>query len=159
MIYIGIDPGLGGAVGFIGKASAVVHDLPTLPLPGRGLVRRRIDGRALNDLIRENVPKGESVRVFVEMVRAMGGVDNAIQTQGSLSRTLGAIEAVLDILRVKPRMVEAKTWKGYYKVGSDKKASLRVARHLFPHMDELKREGDHNRAEALLIAYWGLKKT
>jgi hypothetical protein len=159
VIVIGIDPGLNGGLGVINFATgaASVFDIPTVPLPGAGLVRRRVDGRKLTDLIRAAVPAGESVMVVCEMVRAMGGKNNSIQTQASLTRTLGAIEAVLDVMRVKPRMVEPQVWKRFYKLGRSKTASLVVARKLFPKCTGLSLAKHHNKAESLLIANWAAR--
>lgn len=155
MIAVGIDPGLSGAVAFIDDAErATVFELPTTPVPGNGLVKRRIDGRGLTDIVRANVPPGQPILVFIEMVRAMGGKNNAIQTQGSLNRTLGAIECVFDVMRIKPYMVEPQTWKRFYKLGKVKGDSLKVARKLYPRT-RLPLAGDHNKAESILIAHWG----
>ena len=126
-------------------------------LPGNGLVKRKVDGRAFAQLLREMVPAGESALVMVEQVRVMGGKNNAVQTQGSLMRTLGALEAVLEVLRMPPTMLEPQTWKRFYGLGSDKKASLELARRLYP-TAVLHLAKHHNRAEAVLLAHYGLRK-
>jgi hypothetical protein len=51
------------------------------------------------------------------------------------------------------RTVRPSVWKPKVGVTSDKQTSLALARALFPMAaDQLKRQKDHNRAEALLIA-------
>lgn len=164
MIFIGIDPGLTGAVAFVDHRSCVVEDLPTMPLPGAGLVQRKIDGRAFVELLRRHTVPGEKVRVFVEQVGTMGGKNNAVQTQGSLMRTLGAIEAVLECMRMAPVMVSPQTWKQSYglinpkwKDAERKKCSVQKARDLYPSLagTSLRLAASHNRAEAILIAHWG----
>jgi hypothetical protein len=157
MISVGIDPGLTGAVAFLDRGACVIEDLPTMQLPGNGLVKRKIDGRALAALLRKHCPIGETVGIFVEQVRAMGGQNNAVQTQGSLMRTLGCIEGVLEVLRMPPAMVESQAWKRFYGLGADKAACLQVARTLYPGAP-LKLAKHHNRAEALLIAHYGLQR-
>lgn len=156
MIIVGVDPGLTGAIAFLGPGLVRVVDMPTVDLPGAGLVSRRVDARGLADIVRHGVPAGESCLVVVEQVRTMGGKNNAVQTQGSLMRTLGAIEAVFDMMRIKPIMVEPQTWKGFYALGTVKADSLIRARELYPSAGpHLRLARHHNRAESLLIAHWG----
>lgn len=159
MIGVGIDPGLTGAVAFVdSRGSAVIKDIPTIELPGNGMVRRRVDGRALAQLMRQQIPAVEGVRVWIEDVHAIGG--SSMQTMGSMMRSLGAIEAVLEVLRLSPEPVNPKAWKRFYGLGSDKGASLTTARTLYPSLacNALKLAKHHNRAEALLIAHRGLKE-
>jgi hypothetical protein len=160
VICIGIDPGLTGAISFIdSRGTCVIEDLPTMTLPGNGMIKRKIDGRALADLVHRHCALGEGAPlVLCEQVRAMGGKNNAVQTQGSLMRTLGAVEAVLEVLRYPPRMVEPQTWKRFYGLGKEKPEAMLKARALYPSAEHLlRRVKDHNRAESLLIAHWGMR--
>jgi hypothetical protein len=165
VIVIGIDPGLTGAACAIDterNRCAGIVDLPTVDLEGGGLVRRRIDGRALTHQLRALIPAGARVRVVLEQVGAMGGQDNAVQTQVSLGRTLGAIECALDILGLKPVMVSPLKWKVMYGIKRHRgeKESAFKARHvdkalaLYPEAP-ITLAKHHNRAEALLMAHWG----
>lgn len=161
MIVIGIDPGLTGACAVIGHDGVrAVFDLPTMPVPGAGpkaLVKRKIDGRALCSLLLKHCPASEGAPTAVlEQVATMGGMNNAVQTQGSLLRSLGAIETVLECLKFKVEYVAPQRWKKAYGIGSDKAKSLALARQLYPDAAaDLKRQKDHNRAESLLLARWG----
>lgn len=155
-ISIGIDPGLSGAISFVSERGCVVEDLPTMPLPGNGLITKKIDGRALAQLIRRHVPIGDVAMVFCEQVNTMGGKNNAVQTQGSLMRTLGAIEAVLECMGMAPTMLSPQKWKRFYGLDSDKKNSLAAARALYEDAP-LSLAKHHNRAEAMLIGHWGLR--
>jgi hypothetical protein len=168
LIVVGVDPGLTGALAFIGCAGGVVlEDMPTLDLPGGGLVKRRVDGRALANIVRSHCPVGETVAVFCEAVGTMGGKNNAVQTQGSLLRSLGAIEAVFDMLRWPCMPVSPQGWQAFYKLRGKKAekrekdelpAAMRVARGLYPQAaDRISRVKDHNRAEALLVAHFGMR--
>lgn len=157
MIAVGVDPGLTGAVACVdSQGRCAIFDIPTVALPGTGLIRRRIDGAALARSLREMCPVGETAVVAVEAVRTMGGQNNAVQTQGSLMRSLGAIEAVLEVLRLPFSSVEPQVWKGFYGLGAEKKASLVKALTLYPGAP-IKLAKDHNKAEALLIAHWLLR--
>lgn len=158
MITIGIDIGLTGAVGAVDSSgSCAVRDMPTKP-DGAG---RRIDGRALLDLLREFVPGGEPAVVVIEDVRARpqgngGAFGNTMHSQGSLMGSRRAIEATCDIARIEVKVVQPQTWKSWYGLlRSEKGASLAMARKLFPTIaHELARVKDHNRAESLLIAHF-----
>lgn len=162
---IGIDPGLTGAVAAVYPHSktCAVREIPTTPLPGNGLVNRRVQGREFALILLELVPADHAVCVFIEHVQTMGGKDNALQTQGSLMRTLGAIESALDIRRITPTVVQPKAWKAHYGLQRKPKEttsrwkgrSLAIARKLYPGAD-LPLAGDHNKAEALLIAHYGM---
>lgn len=169
MVVIGIDPGITGAVAFIPTgAVACVEDIPTLPIAGGGLVRRRISGRALGDLLLSMCPVGTHATVFCEDVATMGGRNNAVQTQGSLLRSLGAIEAVVEMLRWPMVKVAPRDWQGFYKLAGKRRqerargelpAAIGVAVGLYPDAAQrLSRVKDHNRAEALLIAHYGKRR-
>lgn len=160
MIGVGIDPGTTGAVAFVdSRGSCVVLDLPTLPIPGDGKIRRRISGGGLFSILRNHCPIGEPAFCFLEGVHAIGNFSsngNAIQTQGSLMRSSGAIEASLEIARIPFDFVDPKRWKGFYGIGSDKSEALQCARRLYP-LADLRLAAHHNRAEALLMAHYCLR--
>lgn len=166
MIIIGIDPGLTGGLAAINSSSGAcsVHDLPTTPVEGNGLVRRRIEGYEFGMLLRKQIPAGESVVVVLEQVGAMGGKNNSMQTQASLTGTFLGIRCVLDVLRIKPVLVTPQRWKKHYgfkrlegeKDSAFKARHVTMARTLYP-AAELPLAKDHNKAEALLIAHFGWK--
>lgn len=177
MIVVAIDPGITGALAFLGDCTASVHDLPTLCLPvtersGKQFVPRRLDGRGLALLIRERVPAGAEAFAVVERVQAMqhGGNErgNSAQSQGSLMRSLGAIEAVLDVLQLPPVLVTPQTWQSFYGlVGKGSEIRGRGEQHavtklilqLYPHLEaDLRLVRDHNRADATAIGHYALRK-
>lgn len=161
MIVIGIDPGLTGAVAVMDHNGVrAVFDIPTMPVPGAGpkaLVKNKVDGRALCQLLLKHCPADENKpRVFLEKVSTMGGANNAVQTQGSLMRSLGAIETVIECLKWPLEQVAPQTWKRLYGLGSDKAAALNKARELHEEAAaDLTLAKHHNRAEAILLAHWG----
>ncbi len=174
MIIISIDPGLTGACSVLDRNGLrAVFDLPTMPIPGVGptaMVQRKIDGKVLRALLLQYCPPGEPVRAVIEGVGVMGGANNAVQTQGSLMRTLGAVETVLELLNVAPTYVSPQTWKRYFGLiesgtfgpkstsAQTKAKALACARRLYPHCTEFKRARDHNRAESVLIGHWLLQE-
>ena len=73
--------------------------------------------------------------------------------------TYGMIRAIC--MRVTPNveLVKPALWREYFDLlGRDKEASRMLAQRLFPDMfDKLTRKMDHQRAEAMLIAWWGAR--
>lgn len=170
MIVLAIDPGLTGACSVVGHNGVrAVFDLPTMTIPGVGekaLVQRKVDGLELRRRILEACPADEPIAAVVEAVGVMGGKNNSVQTQGSLLRTLGAIETVLECLRLPVEYLPPQTWKrAFGLIDSNltpterKGKALQVARQLYPECADLSRARDHNRAEALLMAHWQLQRT
>ncbi|WP_439606848.1 hypothetical protein [Hydrogenophaga sp.] len=170
MIVIGIDPGLTGACAVLDHNGLLaVFDIPTMPIPGVGpkaLVKSKVDGLALKTKLLELCPAGEPIAAVVEAVGAMGGKNNSVQTQGSLLRTLGAIECVLECLRLPVAYAHPQTWKRFYGLidanlnDTQRKAeALATARALYPSCTDIARAKDHNRAESILVAHWYMRRT
>jgi hypothetical protein len=169
MIVVSFDPGLTGAASVLDhNGLRVVFDLPVMQIPNVGptaKVKTKIDGRALVKLLRQHCLAGESVKSVIESVNVMGGANNAIQTQGSLLRSLGAIETVLECLGWPPAYAHPQTWKRFFGlIDSDlsdtqrKRKSLECARRLYPQCNEIARAKDHNRAESILIGHWLMRE-
>ena len=169
MIIVSVDPGLTGACSVQDhKGLRAVFDLPTMKIPGVGpkaMVQNKIDGAALKKLLLMHCPADEPVRAVIEAVGTMGGANNAVQTQGSLLRSLGAIETVLELLGAKPTYAHPQTWKRHFGLidsnltDRERKAkAIECARRLFPGRGEFARVKDHNRAEAALIGRWMLQE-
>lgn len=166
MLVVGVDPGLSGAWAVIGPRGLIgVFDLPTMPIPGVGpvaKVKSKIDGRAFALALREACPASEGKPHFViEEVRTMGGANNAVQTQGSLLRSLGALETVAECMGP-VFYVPPQTWKRRYGLidpkatDSQRKAkSLEMARRLYPSCGAIGLARHHNRGEAILLAHHG----
>lgn len=166
MLIVGIDPGLTGACAILDhNGLRAVFDMPTMPVPGAGpkaLVKNKVDGRALFKLLLQHCPSAEGKpNVTIEAVATMGGANNAVQTQGSLLRSLGAIETVAECMAWPLDYVRPQSWKRHYglldpelKDAERKRNSLEMARRMFPGCADIARAKDHNRAESLLIALW-----
>lgn len=157
MIFIGIDPGVSGAVAAIGPNTCDVEDIPTVDVGGTGRTLRKIDGLALAKLLRRFVPAGEACLVVLEDVHVMPSSQSGSAANTSLLHSKGVIEGVLAVLRMRTELVNSRKWKGLYGLDADKKASLEKARTLYPVLatSRLGRVKDHNRAEGLLLAHYG----
>lgn len=161
MIVLGIDIGVTGAMAAVDShGTASIADLPTT----EDAAGKRISGRDLLNTIRAMVPAGYAALAVIEDVRPRpmtngnrGGVSSF--AQGSIMGSRRAIEAVLDIAGIKVIAVQPQTWKRFYGLlKSEKGESLRRARDLYPTASHLlKRQKDHNRSEALLLAHYGQK--
>ena len=160
MIVVGIDPGVTGAIACVDShGTCAVEDLPVIEMGGAGRTQRKLCGRGLAELVRRFVPAGEGCMVVLEDVHAMPAGKSGGAANTSLLHSKGVIEGVLGVLRMPPQLVNSQRWKGFYGLGSDKALALEKARTLYPGAQtRLARQKDHNRAEALLIAHFGLRK-
>ena len=159
MIVLGIDIGVTGAIAAIdSRGTCVIVDLPTFEIPGKRMVRRRLNGRGLLDIVRGLVPAGEPALAIIEDVHTMPGARNSPQSQGSLMHSRGVVETVIEIARIEMHAVSPQKWKRTLGlIGQEKSGGLILARKMYPTaIDVLKRVKDHNRAEALLIAHYGM---
>lgn len=175
-VILGVDIGLTGCVARLGPGMApeladlpIVPDGPTRTATFRGKQREfqpmRLCGRGVLDLLHRLAPAGHSVMVVFEDVRArpMGNGEshfNSFQSQNSLVMSRGIVQSAVDIAGFRAEAVQPAVWKRLYGLGgADKRDSLEMARKLYPALaGELRRVKDHNRAEALLIGHYALKR-
>lgn len=168
MIVLGIDIGLTGAIAKVTSDGRwAIGDIPTLAAEEPSAkAKRRIDGKGLADLVRYYVPADESVVILIEDVQArpigrQNGAQhgNTMQSQGSLMRSRGIVEGVLDVLRLKVHVVQPQAWKrAYGLLGAPKDLARGRAAAFYPTaVQQLARKKDINRADALLIARYGLE--
>src|SRR5204863_3419341 len=67
MIYLGIDPGVTGAIAVLGFGQDAVYDLPTRPFKGQ---RREIDIRELTALLISNGHEGgRTAKIGIELIQ------------------------------------------------------------------------------------------
>lgn len=148
MIYIGIDPGVGGAVAFLKGAAASVYDTPVTSAGKREyLVGGMRDLFAMVD--------ADDACVVIEQVHAMPR--NGSIGSFRLGHGLGLWEGILAALGIRYEFVTPQRWKRDLGIpaGADKSASLAAAQRLFPDARaQLARKKDDGRAEALLLAEW-----
>jgi len=159
---LGIDCGITGAIACLDGRGQVIS-VTDLPICVNGKIKW-IDGMELLEIIR--AAKRDSgatmAQAFVERTQAMPKL--GVISASSKGLTLGSTLSALQIAGVSTELVLPQAWKkaeGLLMAGAsdkDKKAaSLTKARMLFPGAD-LDRVKDHNRAEALLIAHWGMRQ-
>ena len=159
MIYLGIDPGITGAIGVLFPyEEQAVYDLPVMQnvrAAEKGRKRMHLDPGDLTELLSIFDPR--ECRVVVEYTQA--GMKGALANY-SLGHSSGVIMGVLSSLGFTYDMVRPQEWKKEFKLlkkgkeKRDKDESRLCAVALFPTL-ALTRKKDHGRAEAILLAEWG----
>jgi len=154
---IGIDPGITGAICKIcPDGYATVHDIPTIEKKGKAKIKRMIDAKALSSLI-DDLLMNTDDRIIIEQVSAMPG--QGVSSMFSLGDTFGCLRGVCESLGGKVEFVRPQDWKKHYNLGAVKGEAIERALLMFPELDHrLSRKKDHNRAEAALIAQYGVEK-
>jgi crossover junction endodeoxyribonuclease RuvC len=150
--FLGIDPGIHGALAYITITTDGPRVVDAIDLPTIGAkAKERVNVHAMQEWILQHGPS----HAFIERGQAM-------PRQGASSgykfgRAVGAIEATVALCNIPLEIVEPSVWKRALKLrGKDKEGARQRALELFPHAQHLlARKKDHQRAEAMLIAYFG----
>lgn len=153
-LICGIDPGVGGAIGFLNTDGtyAGVEDMPVV-IATTG--RKELDAAALAETLRAYGPSG----AIVERVSSRPG-EGAVGAF-SFGATYGGILAVLAALQIPTTLVQPAVWKRKAGIpaGADKAVSISTAKRLIPTASTILTLKKHDgRAEALLLARHGLNK-
>lgn len=150
-MILGIDPGKTGAIALVD--------------PVIGEVKVVIDNHDLEKVAdylqayRDNISNLEAV---IENVRALppaqGRRRAGTQSSFNFGRAFGVLEGMCKALCIPLEYSEPATWKRRAGlIGEDKAASVELAIRLYPEAAKwLTRKKDHGRAEAILIATYGL---
>lgn len=161
MVIIGVDPGLTGAICVIGPGWQEIIDIPTCDNgQDSGSMKRWVALEALVFELRQISVRwrmaDDDVQVFIERPIAMPTLP--AQTIASQFDTFGVLRAVLS-RHGRVHVVNPRDWKRIYAVGADKEKARETAAALYPNLAPmLKRVKDHNRADSVLIAHYGLKE-
>lgn len=156
MIYIGIDPGLHGAVAVVVDIPSTVvsvFDTPILTVAG-DKVRNKYNASAMALLLEPFV--GKEALVILESVHSMP--KQGVASSFCFGEGLGMWKGIIAAFKLPLEMPSPQRWKKELLAdqGKDKDASRFKAIQLFPGMaDQLKRVKDDGRAEALLMAEYG----
>lgn len=159
MIFIGIDPGLDGAVAVLNDAAVAFSDMPTIEVASGKKRRREHDASALCAFLNSLYGINRAT-VAIERQQAMpdqGGVSTFRTGYG-----FGLIMGILAALKLRTEIVAPVSWKRALMADQpkDKGASILVAKRLFPHAASLLTlKKHHGRADALLIAEFVKRRT
>jgi len=146
-MIVGIDPGASGAIAGLPEdgRKPVAYDMPVFS--------NEVDAATVAHLLR-HLP---AQLVVIEAVHAFPkqGVSGVFRFGQAYGTVLGVCAALcLPVKRVSPAR-----WKKFFNLSSDKEKSRRLAIETWPEVAErLARKRDERRAEAMLLALWGLRQ-
>ena len=149
---LGIDVGLNGAIALVVDGELVsVVDMPTVTLDRNGKAKRQVSVPELVQVIKDFDP----TEAYVEKVFAMAG--QGVTSVFSFGRSLGVVEGILGAMKSKTTLGTPQTWQKRMAVTGGKDGSRARAMDLFPEQAQMfKRVKDDGRADAALIAAWGV---
>ncbi len=156
-IFIGVDPGLTGAVGVIdqdSRAIAVIDVITRRRTLTSTTIKREFDVRPTVDQLTDRLVNylNHEWRACIEAPFSVPG-GNMMGTC-SLFQTYGGLLAMLEMIGIDVTTVRPGEWKRGFGLTKDKDYSITVARQMWPTIN-LDAKRHHNRAEALLIAEYG----
>lgn len=149
MIYLGIDPGLSGAIAAVDdKGRFVMAEEMPVYADGKTNV---VDGRELFRLI----TGVGTVVTAVERVASMP--KQGVASTFNFGKAYGTVLGVIGAAGLPRHDVAPQSWKKMFNlIGQEKDASRGMAIKMFPDAP-LSRKKDHGIADALLIATWLLR--
>jgi crossover junction endodeoxyribonuclease RuvC len=153
---IGIDPGAAGAVAILEPDGSLVQvfDMPAVEVTVGGKAKRRVSPEMLAAELRLYNVHGTTA--VVEQVGAMPG--QGVSSMFAFGEAFGLAKGVLAGLGIPVQSVPPARWKRALGLNSGKDAARAKAAATWPQQaGEFKRVKDDGKAEAALIALWGLK--
>lgn len=157
MIVLGIDPGASGAVAVVDSAMRTVHWWFDMQLETREDGKRRVAAGSCSRLMRGLHMRPPEL-VVIEEVHAMP--KQGVTSSFHFGRALGLVEEAAAALGAPVLRVPPRVWKKAMGLPADKAASRALAAKLFPaHADAFKRAKDDGRAEAVLLAEYGARRS
>ena len=155
-VFIGVDPGLSGAVAAISQHGKFicVGDTPVAEVKkGKGAKHFYLPAQMVAQL-KGIQAHGAITLIGIELVHAMPG--QGVTSMFRMGQGLGMWEMAFVALSLPYKWITPQSWKKELLragVGDDKSASIVRAQELFPAAAEfLKRKKDDGRAEAILLA-------
>lgn len=150
-VFVGVDPGLCGAIAILREDGLEVVDMPVERVSGSARVKERVNAAMLYAIMKNASRIGASSAV-IEHVAAMP--KQGVSSVFSLGDSFGVVRACAFAAGFRCSFVSPVVWKRAFSLlGSDKDASRTRASEIFPTMCalwNLKRH--HGRAEAALLA-------
>ena len=153
-LFIGIDPGLSGALAFRSGEEMDVLPIPTLTITKSKGTRRVIDLTALANIVDDKTKNATGVSVFIERVSAMP--KQGVASMFAFGEAYGAIKGIVAANFLPMTLVTPVTWKAKLKVSKNKDDARYRASQLMPGFAHFwSRRRDDGLAEAALIAFYG----
>lgn len=152
MMFVGIDPGLNGAIAFFNpdQGLLIVRDMPVVEIVRNNKRKREVSPQMLASILREHPID----HVMLERVNAMPG--QGVTSMFSLGRSVGVVEGVLAALELSTTIVPPTVWRKAVQAREGKDGTRHRAAELFPRDASLfARKKDDGRADSALIAWYG----
>jgi hypothetical protein len=166
MIYVGIDPGLSGAVAAIKGEELVIFDTPVLKVGKKREMNTKEATAILKSLLGcghlvisqasggnedWSTPNPPQIVCVLERVHAMP--KQGVTSVWSFGKNYGQWLGILAALEISHELVTPQAWKRVMMDGmpKEKDASIQRVHQLFPEADVTLRK-HHGRADALLMA-------
>lgn len=147
---IGIDPGISGAVAFVGETEIKLFDMPIMQSPWIKKNSNIVDVKTLYNLI-DGCPHA-IVSINIEIVHSMPkqGVASTWKFAGAFYSAV----TIANMFEYPINMVLPSMWKKKFGLINMPKDAARLAcLQMYPHLQpQLKRKKDVDRADALFIA-------
>jgi crossover junction endodeoxyribonuclease RuvC len=161
MRIIGIDPGLQGGLAILDgprissdEEVILVTDLPAhrIGVTGKKALRAELDLHGLHGLLAEHTPYAHA---FIEKVGPMP--KQGVTSMFRFGVSFGAIQGIVAAMGIPMTLVRPQTWQAFHRCGPSPDSARQMATRLYPNVAGLlARKMDANRADALLIAAWGM---
>lgn len=152
---IGVDPGASGAIAILKDNGKLVHvfDMPSVEVISGGKAKKRVSPEMLAAELRLYADQGAVA--YVEQVGAMPG--QGVSSMFAFGQSFGIVLGVMGGLAIPCQTVTPSKWKKDLKLNGGKDASRAKAAQVWPaQAGEFKRVKDDGKAEAALIALWGV---
>jgi crossover junction endodeoxyribonuclease RuvC len=158
--WIGIDPGISGAVAVLEDGNVKFYDTPVLEVVVNKKRKNVLDAYEMVSILRE-ASAGREVLVSIEKVQAMpGGGERTMGATSAFSFGMGfgLWLGILAALEIPHQQVHPATWKAKLMsgMGKEKDASRQIAMQHYPRAaKDLNLKKHHGRADALMLARFG----
>jgi crossover junction endodeoxyribonuclease RuvC len=153
-VILAIDPGLSGSLAIIGGGAVEVFDLPVHKTQhgAKGVVRHELDLHSLKLLL-----TGRPIEhCIIERVGPMP--KQGVTSMFRFGYSAGCLYGLIIGLGLPISFVTPQQWQRHHGIGAAPEAAVQRALQLFPALAaSLTRKCDHNRADAALIATYGLR--
>lgn len=157
--FAGIDPGLSGALAlFTLEANSPIieiFDMPTFTITKNKSQKRQIDLHSLGEWF--NFHCDSILKVTIENPSAMP--EQGVTSVFSFGFSCGVVQGMAAVSRIPIFLARPAAWKGDLGLTKDKDASRNLASKMFPkHTSKWNLKKHDGRAEAVLLAYYGMMK-
>lgn len=163
MMFIGIDPGVSGAMALLDTEDNTLKivQFPTYTIANSsGKNRNHLDHSQLADILHNLTTSGRQagrpIRVVIEQVNAMPG--QGVVSTFTFGKAYGTLIGLVAGARLPLTLVRPNEWKKEMRLTNDKDDSRRRASDILPDCAKLwPLKGDHNKAEATLLALYAAR--